>query len=212
MLNPTNVLYQRETEFSAVFEAHGAQAKIIESIPTGSRVLDVGCGPGNLDAALKRKGCYLVGVEVDERLADLARRTCDEVVNANVETADPLPFPQSFFDVLLFADSLEHMVRPDLVLKGTRKYLTTKGIVVISIPNIARIDIRLMLLRGRFDYKEAGILDRTHLRFFTLDSLQKLLDECSLKIQEVKFTGLASRLRVLPKVLTGQFVIVASYF
>ncbi len=69
-----------------------------------------------------------------------------------------------------------------------------------------------MLLRGRFEYKEAGIFDRTHLRFFTLDSLYKLLDECSLKIEELKFTGLASRLRILPTVLTGQFVVVARFF
>ncbi len=112
MLSPENVLYRRERGLSGKFDNHGAQAKIIQSVPLGTKVLDVGCGPGNLDSALKERGCYVVGIEIDERLADLARRICDEVINVNAESDVPLPFPDSFFDVLLFADSLEHMVKP----------------------------------------------------------------------------------------------------
>ena len=92
--------------------------------------------------------------------------------------AEALPastFPEGAFDVIVYADILEHMVDPAYVLRAQRRWLSPHGYAIVSIPNVAFAGIRLHLLLGRFDYKDFGILDRTHLRFYTLKTAKTLL-------------------------------------
>ena len=110
---------------------------------------------------------------------------------------------------MVYADILEHLKRPDLVLLRFKKYLSKSGHLILSVPNIAYFTLRLKLLLGRFEYEEKGILDVTHLRFFTLNSITRMLYECGYRIAKIDCTGPAAVVKILPRLLANQFVIVA---
>lgn len=150
--------------------------RIFDLVPEGSTVLDVGCATGRLlEALAQKKKCQTFGIEVDAKMATDAHARCKEVVPADIESAGPLPFSRGFFDCIVFADVLEHLKRPDEVLKKAKDYLKDTGILLISLPNIAFISVRLGLLSGRFDYTEYGLLDKSHLRFFTAKTAKRLI-------------------------------------
>jgi 2-polyprenyl-3-methyl-5-hydroxy-6-metoxy-1,4-benzoquinol methylase len=144
------------------------------------KILDVGTADGYLGAILKEQGHYVVGVENDPILAENAKGYYDVLHHADIESFD---FPyQEYFDVILFADVLEHLRDPDVVLRRTLATLRPDGQVIISVPNVANIFVRLSLLFGQFGYADRGIMDRTHLRFFTLKSLRRLIGDCAFRI------------------------------
>jgi methionine biosynthesis protein MetW len=160
--------------------------RIFDLVPRGTRVLDVGCATGKLLERLKRdKQCATAGVEMDEAMAQHARARCDRLVVGNAETLD-LPFAPCEFDVVIFADVLEHMHDPETIFQKIRAYLKDDGTVFISIPNIAFITARLNLLFGRFDYTDYGIMDRTHRRFFTVKTAKKLVTDCGFRIEHIE--------------------------
>lgn len=152
--------------------------------PRCRRVLDVGCGSGELGRLLRGRGHHVTGIELVPETAERARRCLDRVVTADIER-DGFPFPPASFDVLIFADVLEHLVDPWRVLRETVPLLAEDGLVVASIPNVQNIDVLLRLLRGRWDYRERGILDFGHLRFFTLHSIRSLFDHADLTVTQV---------------------------
>jgi 2-polyprenyl-3-methyl-5-hydroxy-6-metoxy-1,4-benzoquinol methylase len=148
-------------------EFHFALNAIFQLVGSGKKVLDVGCATGRLSEKLRNeKDCFVVGIESDEVAARLAQHRCDRVIVANVELLEEIPFPPGYFDTLVFADVLEHLKDPEMFLKRFKRYLSEGGCVIISVPNIANWFIRLKLLLGRWDYRETGILDKTHIRFF----------------------------------------------
>lgn len=160
--------------------------RIFQLVDSDKVVLDVGCATGKLLEKLRaEKGCHTVGIEMDDILADQARPRCHQLIVGNVETLD-LPFQADQFDVIVFADVLEHLRIPGDVLKRLRAYLKNNGAVIISIPNIAFITARLNLLLGRFDYTEYGIMDRGHLRFFTLKTARELVTESGFRVVSVE--------------------------
>ena len=164
-------------------------SKIFDMVDTSDKVLDVGCATGYLGKKLKTdKGCYVVGIEFDAYMAEMAKLGCDQVIVKDAEELDEIPFPEGFFNVMIFADVLEHLTNPAVVLKGFSRYLAPEGYVIASLPNIANWTCRLNLMLGKFDYKEYGILDRTHLRFFTFKSLNRTVEEAGLKIIYVDIT------------------------
>jgi 2-polyprenyl-3-methyl-5-hydroxy-6-metoxy-1,4-benzoquinol methylase len=135
-------------------------------IPPGSRVLDVGCSSGNFGEALERlSGCTVVGIDLNEAdVAEAATKISSALV-FDVTTAVSLE-PLGSFDVVVFADVLEHLVDPRGVLTRIRSILNEGGFAVYSIPNMTHTSVRLDLLGGVFGYTETGILDRTHLHFY----------------------------------------------
>ena len=135
------------------------------------RVLDVGCGAGHLGRLLKERGHHVTGMELVPEEADEARQRLDAVVTADVEAG--LPFAPGSFDAVIFADLLEHLVDPWRVLREAAALLSPGGVVVASVPNVQNVDVVRRLLRGRWDYRERGILDRGHLRFFTLETIRR---------------------------------------
>lgn len=156
-------------------------------VPEGARnVIDIGCGAGALGKALKaaRPGLAVRGVEPVAEQAARAREVLDEVVVAGAE--DPLPsgWPQP--DCVIFADVLEHLVDPWAVLRSLRGALAPGGSLVISVPNIAHRSVMGGLLRGRFDYQDAGVLDRTHLRFFTRETAMELVEQAGFTVKRVE--------------------------
>ena len=155
----------------------------------GQRILDIGCGTGNLGVALASRGNECYGLTVSEREAQLARTKLHQVITGDVETMQALPFPDHFFDVVTLFDVLEHLKNPSHALQLIKPYLKPNGSIIASIPNVANIVIRFNLLRGRFDYQEFGIMDNTHLRFFTMKTAKNLLVSAGYIVRDVKFTN-----------------------
>ena len=163
--------------------------EIEELLPDFSKnVLDIGCGEGSTLNWLKsNKKCEnIYGVEISEASCLKAKKILNEVVNINVE-ADVDLFPGKVFDLILILDTLEHLVNPWNFLKKIKSKLSDNGSIVISIPNIRHYSIIINLfIKGEWEYEESGILDNTHLRFFTKKSLFKIFEKSDLKIIQVK--------------------------
>ena len=141
-------------------------------------VLDIGCGKGFLAALLKRDGNRVVGVDSIPEAPEHA--VLEQYVRADLD-ADQERIVRGLqarrFDRVLLLDVLEHLVHPEGLLAAARAALKDNGCLVVSLPNVANITVRLMLLLGRFDYADRGIMDRTHLRFFTRKTARQLLEE-----------------------------------
>ena len=179
----------------------GAHMKILNLAGKNKVVLDVGCSTGQLAKRLKEKGCKVYGIEVDEGAAKIARRCCEDVIVKDVELLKELPYPKNFFDVIIFADVLEHLRNPLNVLINLKKYLKDDGHILCSIPNVAHIYVRLNLLFGRWNYQKEGILDETHLRFFTLKTAKNLVEKAGYKIEKIDVTmpGKVAKIRGINK-------------
>jgi SAM-dependent methyltransferase len=155
----------------------GFNERLLGAVPPhAGRILEVGCAGGRLGHELKRQdsGRYVAGVERDPDAARAARRRLDEVFELDVEAGVP-PVERGFFDCILFGDVLEHLVDPEDVLRRYRELLAPDGLVLASIPNVQHFSVVKSLLRGDFMYQPAGLLDATHLRFFTFTSFAKLM-------------------------------------
>lgn len=188
---------------------HSPHTKVINYIPAGAKVLDVGCSQGYIDEKLKEKGCQITGIEINETLANLAKKYCEKVVVGDVETMQNIQLPEKYFDFIIYMDILEHLKRPDSVLRNFKKYLNPRGLVIASIPNAARLEYRIKHFLGNFDYEESGIFSKTHLRFFTLKTAVELFRSEGYHVVEVNYTGLGSRLKIFPTLFAFQFILIS---
>ena len=152
----------------------------------GRSLLDLGAAQGDMAQLLTGAGFRVTAVEGDPHLAALANDKCHRVVVADLDK--PLPRLDTEFDVAVCGDVLEHLQAPLMVLKDIKQQLKPTSLVVISVPNIAHLWMRWQLATGRFNYMDRGILDRTHLRFFTLKSFRQLLKDAGLTILELTAT------------------------
>lgn len=170
--------------------------------PECRRVLEVGCAGGELGQLLRVRGHHVTGIELVPEMAERARRWLHQVETADVET-DGFPFPPASFDAIVFADVLEHLIDPWRVLRAATDVLAEGGVVVASIPNVQNIDVLRRLLRGRWEYRERGILDRGHLRFFTLSTIRDLFAQAGLTVEYVGHVYRRSRWREMVCFLTA---------
>lgn len=175
-----------------------ARPEILELLPGYSeRVLEIGSGFGRTLEMLKkeRRGGEAVGIDFYEAAAVEAVTSMDRFFCLDVEK-DALPESIGRFDLILLLDVLEHLVDPWTFLKRLKeKHLATGGTMIVSLPNARHFSLVLPLLFGRWDYRERGILDKGHLRFFTKNSAMKMLHRAGLKIEAVKPTSLDRRLK-----------------
>ena len=145
---------------------------VVDLVPPGSVVLDVGCASGYVARALLDRGAQAVdGIELDPVDAEAARAVCRTVVVGSVE--DPATIERvadGAYDAIVLADVVEHLRHPEEALRALVPKLRSGGRIVLSVPNVAHWSVRLGLLRGRFRYEDVGLLDRTHLRFFTRET------------------------------------------
>lgn len=162
------------------------------------RALDVGAAHGYMAATLRERGYHVAGIEADPDLAREASNYCNEVFVADLD--GPLPQFTEGFDLILYGDVLEHLRNPLDVLMSLDRNLRPNGVVIISLPNVANIYVRLQLLLGRFDYQDRGILDRTHLHFYTRKSFREFLDQAGLEIIQFSATPIP-----LPMVVPERF-------
>ena len=175
--------YQTVVDPAAANSSHAIIAKLVGA---DKNVLDVGCATGYVARILIDQGCTVSGIEYDSEAAEQARPLLKELVIGDLNTM-PLreAFPDSAFDVVVFGDVLEHLMDPAGVLRQAAGLLAPGGSVVVSIPNVAHGSVRLALLQGSWTYQETGLLDETHIRFFTLDGVEALLDAAGLVATEM---------------------------
>lgn len=159
--------------------------KIIQNIKPDSTILDVGCSGGNLGQAIKqgRAGTKVVGIEIDKDDAKRAEKLLDAVYVVNLEH-EPVPdlLQEQRFDYVIFCDVIEHLVRPVETLKKVKKLLKPNGKVLFSIPNMAHMSVRLMVLAGHFEYGETGLLDKTHLHYYDQAEIYRIFAEAGYDI------------------------------
>ena len=160
---------------------------IFDLVPKNARrILDLGCGTGLLGKALKqRQACTVTGIELNKEAAKEAEKNLDWIFVDNLNRFDP-GFTDPKYDCIIFGDILEHLVHPWQVLKKFAAVLEDGGCVIASIPNIAHPWIISQLQKGLFRYEAAGLLDVTHLRFFTKTTICQLFYRAGLKIANIR--------------------------
>jgi 2-polyprenyl-3-methyl-5-hydroxy-6-metoxy-1,4-benzoquinol methylase len=212
-------LYESKDE---VYYSHN-RAELLPFIPAGIKTaLDVGCGNGSFGALLKREyQCTVWGIEPDKTSALEAAKTLDVSVNALFSSSVP-ELAGRKFDVIFFNDVLEHLEDPSEALNACKDLLNDGGHIIASIPNIRWYPVILSLLRYKdFKYQESGVMDKTHLRFFTKKSMVQLFEECDYKVHRIEGINKHNNFKffnILNFLLLGtqedmkypQFVIVAS--
>lgn len=180
--------FQKKWGFDLAYYAY-ERKQIIRQIEKGRdedmTVLEIGCGMGATLAKIE----YLwpkaktTGIELVENVAKLGANSLD-IMQGNIDTME-LPYEKESFDYIIFADVLEHLYDPEKILKKLLPYLKQDGKFLCSIPNIMHKSVLIPLLQGNFEYQDAGILDRTHVRFFTLESIEEMFYRCGMKIENL---------------------------
>ncbi len=195
---------------------YGVHMKALNLVGHNKKVLEIGCATGTMSKRLAQNGCEVIGIEIDEDSAKIAKNYCRDVLTCDVETIGHLPY--SDFDFILLLDVLEHLRSPLESLINLKAYLKKGGYIIVSIPNVANWRVRWDLLFGRFEYTEYGILDRTHLRFFNENSARELLRDAGFDIAEfdivprvpinVRSSIAYAIANIRPKLFAGQFMMV----
>ncbi len=158
-------------------------------IPPKSSVLDIGCSSGNFGKELiDNKKCIVDGVEPYEKDAKLAKQKLRQVFDFNIENEAPSKL-LGRYDIINYGDVIEHLINPVEALKNTKKLLKKDGKVIFSIPNMAHISVRLMLLKGNFEYGEAGLLDKTHLHYYDIDEIIRIFNEAGFVIEKLDWVS-----------------------
>ncbi len=164
-------------------------------------VLDVGCATGYFAKKLQEKNCRVWGIEIDQKAAKKAAKYCEKVVVGDIDEMDSLPFNKNFFDYILILDTLEHLVDPKKALKLVIPYLKKTGKIIISVPNSAHIFIRTNLLFGKFNYEKQGLMDETHLHFFTKKTILEIVKMANLNIVDLDYSADFGQIPILGKFL-----------
>jgi 2-polyprenyl-3-methyl-5-hydroxy-6-metoxy-1,4-benzoquinol methylase len=167
-------------------DSGSVHADVVRLVADGSRVLELGPATGYMSRVLSDRGCTVVGIEIDPEMAERAADFCERVIVGDLDTLDlAAELGDERFDTIVAADVLEHLRDPLGALERLRPFLKPDGCFVISVPNVAHGSVRLALLSGHFEYRRTGLLDSTHLRFFTRETLERLLDDAELGLAEL---------------------------
>jgi 2-polyprenyl-3-methyl-5-hydroxy-6-metoxy-1,4-benzoquinol methylase len=205
-------------EYPLKTSAHSSHDYLLQAVGGHARVLDIGCGDGLLARELAGQKNVVVGIDKLARpahLSAMARYVPTDLDQGLAPILGTLR-PHAPFDVIVMGDVLEHLADPARLLRDCKSLLTPGGRVVMSVPNVANVFVRLSLLFGRFNYTERGILDRTHLRFYTLATARGLARDAGYAVSRVEATvipiefvlrlppahGVSRALRVLMRALT----------
>lgn len=175
----------RTSPYDYTFDPDGQDtaARIARRVGNGQRVLELGCGYGVISRQLSRgQGCQVTGVELDAGSAEQARPYLDALYVGTLEGEDWLRAVHAEYDVIVCADVIEHLRDPAHTLAQLMTVLAPGGRLVASVPNVGHAGIIAALLGGCFDYTPTGLLDETHLRFFTWDSLERMLNAAGLEV------------------------------
>ena len=185
-----------------------SQVAVLGLMRPGTKVLEMGCARGYMTGVLKNAaGCHVTAVEIDPQMADEARAHADRVIVGDI--SEPALWQElgSGYDYVVYADVLEHLADPWQALRRTHELLGTNGCVIASIPNIAQYRIRLKLLLGIFEYQPYGIMDDTHLRFFTEKTARELFTRTGYDVVDMRCVNYSLTERPLMRVAPGLFAV-----
>ena len=184
----------------AITNKNDSHSLIVQNIKENSIVLDVGCAGGYVGEFLKKeKNCIMHGIEIDKEAFLIAKNknVYESLYDFSITNPEDDNYKKFFsndikYDYIIFADVLEHLVDPDLIIYNFFKKLKTKGKILISIPNVAHMDISKNLIDRNFNYNTKGLLDNTHIRFFTKNSFLQMINSINDKYKiniEAKIIG-----------------------
>ena len=163
---------------------------IISLVDENSRVLDIGCACGDIGKYLHdSKNCEVFGVDCDEQSIKVAQDTgaYEKIFNIDISSSiDELGTLKEYFDFIILGDVLEHLRNPEETLVRLGELLKSDGILIVSLPNIAHGSVKINLLKNKFNYTKTGLLDHTHVRFFTKESIERLFDAAKLNIEKIE--------------------------
>lgn len=177
-------------EYDIELGSKTAPANVVRIVGTNKEVLEVGCGPGSITKLLAVQGkCKVTGLELDPEAIKKVTPYCVEVMQADLNTSDwpTLITNEKKFDVVVAADVLEHLYDPLTNLKKMSSFINDSGYMVISLPHVGHAAVMSCLFNGDFQYRDWGLLDRTHIRFFCLKNIQDLFAQAGLKIIEAAY-------------------------
>ncbi|HNB00139.1 MAG TPA: methyltransferase domain-containing protein, partial [Marmoricola sp.] len=163
--------------------SHNQILEILGAMPPG-KVLDVGCADGSFSAQVRALGHHVTGIDIRQHPG--TSTNLDEFYNADLDEGLPGIGPE--YDVIIAADVIEHVRDPQHLLNQLAQRLNPSGRMIISTPNFGHWYVRARVLSGTFDYDRRGILDETHLRFFTRRSLERILNGSSLEIEQMQYS------------------------
>ena len=166
---------------------------VLAMVPPGARVLELGAGPGSITRRLRaERDSRVTAVELESSFLPHLAPHCERVIQANLnETAWVGEVGAERFDALVAADVLEHLNRPQDLLRACESLLAPEGSVVISLPHIGHAVIHACLMDEDFEYRDAGLLDSTHIRFFGLKNMQALVEGAGFKVVDAGFVSRA---------------------
>lgn len=173
-------------------EPTGIHRLFLNEITNDSTVLDVGCATGYLgERLIQDKNCKVWGIEPDFNAANIAKtKGYENIINKRIEEAvNDEKITGKKFDFIIIGDVLEHLVNPEAILIEIKKFLKENGKILVSLPNIAHYSVRFNLLAGKWDMLDGGIMDKTHLHFYTLKTAKELLENSGWKIDGVRPRG-----------------------
>ena len=178
----------RKRDCSERIYKNAGNLSLLALVPDNSFVLDCGCGAGDNARILRSRGCRITGITISPTELDTASAYCEEVYLWDLECGIPETI-RNKYDVVLMSHVLEHLFHPGRVLQDTKKVLKSGGILVVALPNVLMYRIRLDFLLGRFEYTDGGIMDETHVRFYTFATGAKLLEANGYKLVKEQSEG-----------------------
>jgi 2-polyprenyl-3-methyl-5-hydroxy-6-metoxy-1,4-benzoquinol methylase len=190
-------------------EYYGNRDEMIKYIPANAgTVLDVGCGGGHFGRNLQRlRNLEVWGLELNKDAAEKAKTKLYKVIIGDIE-GDDFSLPENYFDCIVFNDVLEHLLLPWRVLTKIKSYLKSDGWIVASIPNIRYFEcIKSLLLHKEWEYADYGVMDRTHLRFFTINSIKKMFEDSGYSIitlEGIHYSKFSWKFNLLNRVLQNR--------
>lgn len=186
--DPSPIKYEAHVDLSNRNNSHTAVIELVGGLGRSAlKILEVGCSSGYMGAVLRSRGHHVVGVEPSPAAAQAARSVLDDAFCGTLDEFAPTA-ARGHYDVITLADVLEHIADPVAALRLCGELLAPGGHIVISVPNVTHGSIRAMLLDGRWDYQGLGILDRTHLRFFSRRALLDCIGRAGFAVQELRRT------------------------
>ncbi len=177
-------------DYEVDLEREVAGTKVVRFVGRGRRVLELGAGPGSIARILKeRNGCRITAIENDPTALALLAQHCECVHQLDLNKAGwaGRVCDQGRFETIVAADVFEHLYDPWAVLREAKSALSDGGEIVVSLPHAGHNAVLACLAAGDFEYRDWGLLDRTHIRFFGLHNIERLFMDSGLKIVEAEF-------------------------
>jgi glycosyltransferase involved in cell wall biosynthesis len=177
-------------KFDDPYSSHSIIYKyLLEHGVKGKKILELGVGDASLTKRLKGNGAVIDGVEFDKVYIEQADPYCERIFSGDLNKIETLNLDNDY-DIIVAADILEHLIDPEYVLSKLKTNLKKDGLLVVSLPNVANIYVRMSLLFGRFNYHSKGLLDKTHLHFYTISTASSMLAKTGWKITGKNVTAI----------------------